>query len=40
MRFMAAPTFASALLLLDALRDQPDVRVYRPEIGKRPADTP
>ena len=32
MRFMAAPTFASALLLLDALRDQPDVRVYRPEI--------
>lgn len=32
MRFLEAPSFASALLLLDALRDQPGVRVYRPEI--------
>lgn len=34
MRFMAAPSFGSALLLLDALRNQPDVRVYRPAIWR------
>ncbi|MEO8644183.1 hypothetical protein [Pseudomonas sp.] len=32
MNFMTTPNFGSALLLLEALRDQPDVRVYRPEI--------
>jgi DNA helicase-2/ATP-dependent DNA helicase PcrA len=32
MSFMTTPNFESALLLLGALRDQPDVRVYRPEI--------